>query len=226
MCVALSLPSIRSSHQAATMWKPGSDAPPSRSRSPSRSPPPGGNNGDDASSPAAKKAGKKRLSSGTMGMRFMQRKAEAQEAAKKQAAEEEQAKTEREAMEWTTADGGETSAMSEEDGTVVHVVPLNATAADVYGVGAAIIGRRSFGNFNKAVQDTWAEAVENKSRERAGARAEKQQITDEELLQRYEKYVRGEGDMSGGGKSPSIGNLQKKRKKKNKNREDGDKRRK
>jgi len=157
----------------------------------------------------------------------MQRKAEAEEAAKKQAAEEEQAKAEREAMEWTAAGGdggGEASAMLEGDDAVV--VPLSATATDVYGVGAAIIGRRSFGNFNKAVQDTWAEAVESKSQERAGARAEKQQITDEELLQRYEKYVRGEGDMSGGGKSPSIGNLQKKRKKKNKNREDRDKRRK
>ena len=163
------------------------------------------------------------MSSGTMGMRFMKRKAEAAEAAKKQAEEEEQARAEREAMEWTTTgDGGEASGASEDD---APMVPLTATAADVYGVGAAIIGRRSFGNFNKAVEDTWAEAIESKSQERAGARAEKQQITDEELLQRYEKYVRGEGDMSGK-KSPSIGNLKKKRKKKNKNREGGDKRQK
>ena len=207
--------------KAEHMWKPGSDAPSPGSRSPSRSPPPAGENSGDASS--TKKAGKKRLSSGTMGMRFMKRKAEAAEAAKKQAEEEEKAKAEREAMEWTTTgDGGEASGASEDDAVMV---PLSATAADVYGVGAAIIGRRSFGNFNKAVEDTWAEAIESKSQERAGARAEKQQITDEELLQRYEKYVRGEGDMSGK-KSPSIGNLQKKRKKKNKNREGGDKRQK
>jgi hypothetical protein len=205
------------------MWKPGSDGPSPRSRSPSRSPPPAVDNNGDAS-PSDKKAGKKRLSSGTMGMRFMKRKAEAAEAAKQQAAEEEQAKAEREAMEWTTRGGvGGASATSGDDDAMV---PLTATASDVYGIGAAIIGRRSFGNFNKAVEDTWAEAIESKSRERAGARAEKQQITDEELLQRYEKYVRGEGDMSGGGKSSSIGNLQKKRKKKRKNHEGGDKRRK
>lgn len=154
-----------------------------------------------------------------MGMRFMKRKAEAEEAAKKQAAEEEKEKAEREAMEWSAsgsaaAGGGDGEAMAEDEAAVV---PLTATAADVYGIGAAIVGRRSFGDFNKAVQETWSEAVECRARERSGARAERQQITDEELLQRYEKYVKGQGDM-GDGESVSIGNLQKKRNKKKKDR--------
>mmetsp|Transcript_39201 Transcript_39201/g.80302 ORF Transcript_39201/g.80302 Transcript_39201/m.80302 type:complete len:207 (-) Transcript_39201:294-914(-) len=197
------------------MWKPGTDAPPSRSRSPSRSPPPGGpaSSTDNVQTPK-NKSPKKRLSSGTMGMRFMKRKVEAEEAAKKQAAEEEKARGERKAMEWSaagTAGGGDDGeAMSEDDAVAV---PLSATAADVYGIGASVIGRRSFGDFNKVVQETWNEAVERTARERSGARAERQQITDEELLERYEKYVK-HGDSMGNGKSASIGNLQKKRKKK------------
>lgn len=143
----------------------------------------------------------------------MKRKVEAEEAAKKQAAEEDKARVERKAMEWSaagTAGSGDGEAMSEDDAVVV---PLTATAADVYGIGAAVVGRRSFGDFNKVVQETWKEAVERTARERSGARAERQQITDEELLQRYEKYVK-QGDSMGNGKAASIGNLEKKRKKK------------
>lgn len=210
-----------SSTPSETMWKPRTDAPPSRSRSPSRSPPPGGPAASATKNGQApkNKTPKKKLSSGTMGMRFMKRKVEAEEAAKKQAAEEEKAEAEREAMEWSaagpaTTDGGEAMSDDDDDDDAV-VVPLAATAADVYGIGAAIVGRRSFGDFNKAVQETWNDAVESTARERSGARAERQQITDEELLQRYEKYVKRGDHIMANGKSPSIGNLQKKRKKKN-----------
>ena len=147
-----------------------------------------------------------------MGMRFMQRKVEAEESAKKQAKQEAEERARTEKMQWNTSEGISSTDCDDSEMSIGIVIPLNASAADVHGVAAEIVGRRSFGGFNKSVGDTWKEAVESKARERSGAKAERRNISDEELLRRYEKYVKGKADMTEGEVSP-IGNLEKKRKK-------------
>lgn len=91
-------------------------------------------------------------------------------------------------------------------------IPTIATKADMYGMSAEIIGRRSFNGFNKAVENTYTKAVQSREDHRLGEKVERQQITDEELLERYEKYVKGNGDMTDT-KSKSVGNLKKKKRK-------------
>lgn len=91
-------------------------------------------------------------------------------------------------------------------------IPTIATKADMYGMSAELIGRRSFNGFNKAVETTWLKAVQSRQENRFGEKVERQQITDEELLERYEKYVKGNGDMMDK-KSKSVGNLKKKKRK-------------
>ena len=50
------------------------------------------------------------------------------------------------------------------------------------------------------------------SKSRFDSRVEKEQITDKELLKRYEQYVKGHGDMVDA-KTRSVGNLNKKKRK-------------
>ena len=61
----------------------------------------------------------------------------------------------------------------------------------MYGVGSDIIGRRSFGGFHKSVRTTWDTAIKQRADSAARANNTKSHITDEELLERYEKYVKG-----------------------------------
>ena len=68
----------------------------------------------------------------------------------------------------------------------------------MYGVGSDIIGRRSFGGFHKSVRTTWDTALKQRTDSAARANNTKSQITDEELLERYERYVKGGG--GGGGR--------------------------
>lgn len=94
-------------------------------------------------------------------------------------------------------------------------VPMIASAGDMYGISGVIIGRRSFNNFHKTVEDTWLNAVKSfsqSSKLHDETDEKQQQITDEELLQRYEKYVKGRGEMVDK-KEKSIGNLSKKKRK-------------
>lgn len=94
-----------------------------------------------------------------------------------------------------------------------------ASQSDMYGIRSEIIGRRSFNNFNKAVEETYQAAVYSRRQQKLDKKMSREQISDEELLNRYEQYVKGRGDMSGGsgygrkGKVVNdIGNLKKKRK--------------
>eukprot|EP00957_Ditylum_brightwellii_P018659 1401603-Ditylum_brightwellii.AAC.1 len=67
--------------------------------------------------------------------------------------------------------------------------PQIATAADMYGIGAEIIGRRSFNGFHKVVGDTWEEAYQKTMG--AAKDTTKDAVSDDELLRRYEQYVKG-----------------------------------
>ena len=156
--------------------------------------------------PAASSGSMKKLSGATMGMRFMQRKLEAEEARKMTLQERE----EREQMEWTAEqDNGDGPAEEE-----AAQRPQEATASDMYGLRSDLIGRRSFGGFRPSVNDRWKSAWNEW--ERKGKSSDKTlHISDDELLRRYKDYVTGKGEI--GEIDPAaaapIGNLQDKLKK-------------
>ncbi|OEU15436.1 hypothetical protein FRACYDRAFT_269358 [Fragilariopsis cylindrus CCMP1102] len=89
-----------------------------------------------------------------------------------------------------------------------------ATSVDMFGMEAAIIGRRSFRGFNPAVERIWKDSkaclTENSSSSDIGNNNHK--LSDEELLLRYKDSANTSGADSGG--RIAIGNLDKKKKKK------------
>jgi hypothetical protein len=165
------------------------------------------------SPPPNKQAPPKQLSGALMGMRFMQRKAKAQEAAavaaetaaKRRRQEEEDDSNEVDCGQESEPPNDEKTNMTSQAGKDGETEaagkrqkqpkqrsrPLLATDADMYGIEADLIGRRSFGGFNKAVSDTWQAAYVARQKETSAEGSNKSTLTDEELLLRYEKYVRG-----------------------------------
>lgn len=165
-----------------------------------------------ANVPAAKK-----LSGATLNMRFMQRKAETEAASERKRRTEE--KMEVEVVGHTTTnngssnfltssgDSGGNSAVNYEQNRgelqeslieASHQLPTHiATDVDMYGVEADIIGRRSFGGYNKTVCDTWNSALlmrqqdNKKFSESMSPNGTKLKLSDEELLKRYEDHVYG-----------------------------------
>ena len=87
------------------------------------------------------------------------------------------------------------SQSSSNDNTIILQL---ASVVDMYGVGSDIIGRRSFGGFHKSVRTTWDTALKQRTDSAARANNTRSHITDEELLERYEKYVKGGGGGGGG----------------------------
>lgn len=184
------------------MWKPGA-AKPSESTA-TKSPT------SDGPSPAAKK-----LSTSTMGMRFMQRKSnnnteqEDRKAALHAAAAKKKNRNETIiAAKNNTCDSTnfarnkkrESEEISKEQSASSGVIILElASVVDMYGVGADIVGRRSFGGFHKSIRTTYDTALKRRTDDEARKRLTKSQITDDELLERYEKYVKGGrgGDHTG-----------------------------
>lgn len=82
-----------------------------------------------------------------------------------------------------------------------------ATSVDMYGSPATLIGRRSFGGFNAAVERAFNDS--KASSENQTSTRPQQKISDEELLKRYKETVmqRDDGDRRG------VGNLDGKMKK-------------
>ena len=153
-------------------------------------------------------ATQKKLTGATMNMRFMKRKnIDATPL-------ENSVKLDSDAMEWISATVAETSTDPSQNKSTSYVLnkqnalPQQATDVDTYGLSAKIIGRRSFKNFNKAVQDTYQAMLDEKVRGKARAKAAKHTISDEEMLDRYKKYVQGEDNN----KVAPVGNLDKKNK--------------
>jgi hypothetical protein len=75
-----------------------------------------------------------------------------------------------------------------------------ATPVDMYGMQASLIGRRSFGGFNAAMEDAWKES--KGSLEDRSDQAKKVKVSDEELIQRYQDIVKKRSDSS-----RAVGNL-------------------
>lgn len=70
-----------------------------------------------------------------------------------------------------------------------------ATSVDMYGMEAALIGRRSFRGFNAPLERMWTEARDDLKNRDATTR--KTKVSDEELLRRYAESngIRGVGNL-------------------------------
>eukprot|EP00593_Proboscia_inermis_P005714 CAMPEP_0171322274 /NCGR_PEP_ID=MMETSP0816-20121228/114857_1 /TAXON_ID=420281 /ORGANISM="Proboscia inermis, Strain CCAP1064/1" /LENGTH=154 /DNA_ID=CAMNT_0011820711 /DNA_START=164 /DNA_END=628 /DNA_ORIENTATION=+ len=137
-----------------------------------------------------------------MGMKFMQRKLEQKEATdsiRRNLDEEDSSKKREMESDETMEDVDQASGSSAE----ICQQPEMASSSDMYGITAQIVGRRSFGGFNKSVEETWKSDLESRESGRISSRAMKLEVSDEELLRRYEKYVHrsaGQTSSSSGSK--------------------------
>jgi hypothetical protein len=158
-------------------------------------------NGDSAS--------KKKLSGATMGMRFMQRKKEA-EAARQQIVNEQKQQQDNNDMEWTATNNNDASAAQGSDAVEEPDMSLTsqtgATPSDMFGAKSDLIGRRSFGGFRPRISETYKSACQAYEHG-TSINDSKKHVSDEELLRRYKSYVTGKEEAA------PIGNLQEKLKK-------------
>ena len=209
LCSATTIPSSAdlSYHIESKMWKPGTSKPKEKAASQPKETSANGAAADGNTSSSSKK----KLSGATMGMRFMQRKMEAEEA-RKQALEE---KKVQEQMEWTTTEQDGEGGPAEDEPQTAASLPQTATPSDMYGVKSDLIGRRSFGGFCPHVSQSYKSACDAWEKGKRADNDRKEHISDEELLRRYKSYVTGNGDMDTTAPVP-IGNLQEKVKKKGK----------
>jgi hypothetical protein len=179
------------------MWKPGTSKPKSEALPQKDNKKEDSKKEESGDVPSASSASKKKLSGATMGMRFMARKMEAEEARKKTLKE----RHEQEQMEWTAEqDNGDGPAEEYEE---AQLAQQEATASDMYGLRSDLIGRRSFGGFQPKVNDTWKSAW-NEWETKGNASGKKiLHISDDELLRRYKN-----GNVDSTAASAPIGNLQ------------------
>ena len=169
----------------------------------------------------------KKLSGTTMNMRFMQRKAEEkkQEAKRRRSAGESMARDQSvspKRPQHTNDDGDKEDSdddMSgdEEDDEATFQV---AGSVDMYGPQAHVLGRRSFGGFNLPMEQ--ATKSFHISQSSLDPNSKKPKVSDDELLKRYEDYVKN-GRRREDAKQRPIGNLQNKQKRKAKSPADGKK---
>ena len=171
------------------MWKPGTSKPSSNNAPPQ-------NLSLSSSSKSPKgvggSSGKSKLSTSTMGMKFMQRKNQSKNTKDKEALQHaadrnssknhhttnndtmDSKKRENEQISKKDQQQSATSSSSSSDAVIILEL---ASVSDMHGTGADIIGRRSFGGFHKSVSNTWDAAL-------------KQRTDDEARTQYAESYYR------------------------------------
>lgn len=186
------------------MWKPGTSKPHSMNG--------GAKSAQHEQSQATKSpqngdsATKKKLSGATMGMRFMQRKKEA-EAARQQTVNQQKQQQDNNDMEWTATNDNDASAAQGSDAAEEPDVSLTsqtaATPSDMFGAKSDLIGRRSFGGFRPRISETYKSACQAYEHGTSNNDSKKH-VSDEELLRRYKSYVTGKDEAA------PIGNLQEK----------------
>ncbi|CAJ1954451.1 unnamed protein product [Cylindrotheca closterium] len=190
------------------MWKPGTEQP--TPRTPQVESP---KNGAKEGKPSAEKpisSAKKRLSGATMNMRFMKRKKETDdyvEERRKSGVQSSPIPTPNEKQPTNpTPEATRTDKMDIDDDASTSDEFAQTTTLGLHGMDAMLIGRRSYGGFNPAVEDAWEKsiaAIENRSLEPS------RKISDEELMRQYEAIVKERS-----GSSRPIGNLNGKKGKK------------
>lgn len=191
------------------MWKPGSSKPSNKDKDNVHIPSHKKQNGNSAKSPSnngnsSKSPSSKKLSGSTMGMRFMQRKKKDSSSSTKPVIHQNNNKIHTTINKSAhhvdrKRENREISKDDEQQTSEVMILEL-ASVVDMYGVGSDIIGRRSFGGFHKSVKNTYDTALKRRTDDHARSQNTKHQITDEELLERYEKYVKGGNTNSNRGR--------------------------
>lgn len=159
---------------------------------------------------------KKKLSGATLGMRFMNRRVES--------------KAKRTPVKPSDEETMDVCNDESDSNEPTSHLPQVATASEMYGLKSDLVGRRSFGGFHKSVSETWTCSLDAYTDGRAGERAKKEHVSDEELLRRYEEYIKGRGNLGGIDKAAAgpFGNLAEKvknqRRRKNQSPQSGEKR--
>lgn len=171
---------------------------------------------------APKESTPKKLSGATMNMRFMKRKQERQEQEQQRKRLSTDGNTS--APSINTPDPYRPSApllqpvdhTSRDDGADAVEMDLDldmptssrnelpyqvATPIDMYDTQASLIGRRSFGGFNVAMEEAWKQSQET-LKERSSRTNNSKKVTDEELIERYQEIVNKRSESS-----RPVGNL-------------------
>jgi hypothetical protein len=196
------------------MWKPGTAKPQQQQQHQSD----GVNvtNDNASTSDTNKQPTAKKLSTATMGMRFMQRKSLDSNKSKNNSSPKNKTdgannvrpinnsvissaatsfeSTDRK-RDISAISSSSPSPLTNTTSTILEL----ATTIDIYGPTSDIIGRRSFNGFHKSISSTWEEAYRKRteSASETNGKGNKGKISDEELLKRYERYVK-EGKKKSG----------------------------
>ena len=178
------------------MWKPGTSKPSNKDKDNVHIPSHKNQNGNSAKSPSnngKSASSNKKLSGSTMGMRFMQRKKKDSSSSTNPVIHQtnNNIHTNKSAHNVDRKRENREISKDDEQPTSEVIILELASVVDMYGVGSDIVGRRSFGGFHKSVKNTYDTALKRRTDDHARSQNTKHQITDEELLERYEKYVKG-----------------------------------
>lgn len=174
---------------------------------------------------------RKRLSGGTMNMRFMKRRTDTisdnnnnnnNEDEKRKNNNSNSSKTtsshqrmeKDDAMDIDKDDdddngGGANDASTEKDNVDGSSYYAQATSVDMYGIEASLIGRRSFRGFNTAMERIYKDSKACLEKRGDNTDRPTQKVSDEELLLRYQE---NRGKSTGGGRG--VGSFDKKNKNK------------
>lgn len=97
-------------------------------------------------------------------------------------------------------------------GGAIPIDMVPATTSDMYGISVDIVGRRSFGGFNRSVENTWKASYQSHQEDGANGSNgsnSKDTLSDEQLLARYANLAKNRG--GGGNKEDmsrqAVGNL-------------------
>ncbi|KAJ0401631.1 hypothetical protein P43SY_006010 [Pythium insidiosum] len=157
------------------MWKPGSDKPaPKKQPKASAKDAAGKNDAAPAASNTARPSTKSALSQKTLAMKFMQRK--------KNGAEQRRVALEEQQREDTWE---RPEAMADDDDSDRLVCVRDVPDPSV----PAFFGRRSFGGFNKAVEDEYRDVTRSAKFAAAEERERREEVSAEEMASRMVKYT-------------------------------------
>ena len=82
----------------------------------------------------------------------------------------------------TTARSALVATYVQSEDAPIDLAPV--TSSDMYGIRVDVVGRRSFGGFNRVMEDTW-KASYRAQKEGDASKSKGETISDEELLTRY-----------------------------------------
>jgi M-phase phosphoprotein 6 len=154
-----------------SFWRPGNGEPAAGPMAPQNAARAVSSNGPVPSKPT--------LSKNVMAMKFMKRKADNDQTS----LEEEEKRKRLFDSHWPVADR---DATDNDDSGRTGQSRFKKETDDLM---AALPGRRSFGGFNKAVERHYEQIMDEKRLNRAAERANKNAVSDEEMLARYESLI-------------------------------------